>query len=102
MDIQDLDKVYTVEELRSMTPIQFQAIEMKAKLILSQFLTEDKIVTIWSSISNGKEVWRWTACYEDGSGNEGSWAFTLATCKRHAPAIKGRYKRVKDKTKQHE
>lgn len=58
---------------------------------------DGRTITIWQDgEAFGKEIWRWQACYEDGSGSDFDWAFSLATCKRHAPAIVGRYKRVKE------
>ena len=55
-----------------------------------------KTVTIWNDSQNGKEIWRWAACYDDGSGKEFDWTPSLATCKKDAPTIIGRWKRVKD------
>lgn len=55
------------------------------------------IVRIWlSEVSDyGWEIWRWCSAYSDGTGGNADWCKTLESCKKDAPSIQGRYKRIK-------
>lgn len=54
-----------------------------------------KEVTIWLADRNVFETWRWSAIYDDGSGNQFDWNTSYRSCVNSAPVIIGKYKRIK-------
>jgi hypothetical protein len=59
--------------------------------------TSGKSCTIWFHEIDrfGNEIFRYSASYDDGSGMEFDYAYSLVTCKKYAPSIKGRWKKIK-------